>query len=114
MIMVTVFKIGAMIGTDIDVVNIVDGIIPTLLDFPLLGCAILALCLPSHHHYWNISVKTDGVTTGTGVSEGSETRILSPRCLALSEVISHHQGEASDVSFSSFLDDLSKVLDSLK
>ena len=47
MIMVTVFKIGAMIGTDIDVVNIVDGIIPTLLDFPLLGCAILALLLAS-------------------------------------------------------------------
>ena len=47
MIMVAVFKRGAMIGTDIDVVNIVDGIIPTLLDFPLLGCAILALLLAS-------------------------------------------------------------------
>ena len=47
MIMVKVFKRGAIIGTDIDVVNIVDGIIPTLLDFPLLGCAILALLLAS-------------------------------------------------------------------
>ena len=32
MIMVTVFKRGEMIGTDVDVVNIVDDIIPTLLD----------------------------------------------------------------------------------
>ena len=47
MIMVTVFKRGEMIGTDIDVVKILDGIIPTLLDFPLLGCAILALLLAS-------------------------------------------------------------------
>ena len=47
MIMVKVFKRGEMIGTDVYVVNIVDDIIPTLLDFPLLGCAILALLLAS-------------------------------------------------------------------
>ena len=38
-----VFKIGAMIGCTISIVKSVDGIIPTLLDFILLGSAILAL-----------------------------------------------------------------------
>ena len=43
MIMGMVFKRGAMIGYAIAVVKSVDGILPTLLDFMLLGSVILAL-----------------------------------------------------------------------
>ena len=46
-IMGTVFKRGAMLGCAIAVVNILDGIIPTPLDFMLLGSVILKL-LPCH------------------------------------------------------------------
>ena len=41
MITEMVFKIGAMIGCAIDVINIVDGIIPPLLDFIPIGRVIL-------------------------------------------------------------------------
>ena len=42
-----VFKRGAMLGYAIAVVKSVDGIIPTLMDFMLIGNVILAL-LPCH------------------------------------------------------------------
>ena len=37
------FKIGSMIGCDIAVVKIVDVILPTLVDFMLLGSVILVI-----------------------------------------------------------------------
>ena len=38
-----VFKIGAILGCDIAVVKSVDGILPTIMDFMLLGSMILSL-----------------------------------------------------------------------
>ena len=67
-----------------------------------------------NHEYWKLSGKTGGFETGTESSEGSGVGIPSQHRLALSEVISHHQGDASDAIFSSFLTDFSKVLDKIK
>ena len=38
-----VFKIGAILGCDIAVVKSVDGILPTIMDFMLLGIMILSI-----------------------------------------------------------------------
>ena len=70
--------------------------------------------LSDDHDYWKMSGKTVGVATGTGDSEGNGVGTQSQHCLDLSEVISHHQGEATDATFYFFLADFSKVLDSLK
>ena len=70
--------------------------------------------LPDYHDYWKLSGKTFGVTTGTGYSEGGGASTTDKLRLALSEVISSHQGEVYDTRFSSFLTELSKVLENLK
>ena len=66
---------------------------------------------PDDHDYLKLSGKTDGVTTGTGDYEGGGASTKYQNRLALSEVISGHQGYAYDARFSSFLTDFSKVLE---
>ena len=70
--------------------------------------------LPADHDYWELSGKTFGVTTGTGAYEIRGAGTQSQCCLDLSEVISRHQGEATDATFYSFLNDFSKLFDHLK
>ena len=70
--------------------------------------------LKYEHEYWEISWKSAGVTTGTRAYEGGGASTKDQRCSAIYEVISRHQGDASDARFSSFLTDFSKVLESLK
>ena len=70
--------------------------------------------LPADHYYWKLSGRTIGVATGTGASEGIGVSIQAQRHSALSELISRHQGEATDAKFSSLLTNFSKVLDNLK
>ena len=70
--------------------------------------------MTDEHDYWKLSGNTASVTTGTGAYEGVGASILDQLLLALSEVISCHQGDTSNARFSSFLTDFSKVLDNLK
>ena len=69
---------------------------------------------PDDHDYWKLSGKTSSVATGAGASEGSGAVIPSQRHSDISEVISCHEGEVYDSSFSSLLTYFSKVLDNLK
>ena len=70
--------------------------------------------LLDYHDYCKLSGNTFCVATGTGASKGSGVGTQYQRCLALSEVISRHQREATDATFSSLLTVFSKVLDNLK
>ena len=70
--------------------------------------------LPDVHDYWNLSGNTVGVATDTESSEGSGAGTQSQRHSHLSEVILRNQGEANDTTFSSFLNDFSKMLYHLK
>ena len=69
---------------------------------------------PYYHEYWGLSGNTAGITTVAEASEGGGASTTDQHRLDLSEMNSFHQVEASDASFSSFLTDLSKVLDNLK
>ena len=70
--------------------------------------------LTAYHDYYKLSVKMFDVATDTGASKGSGVVTQSQRLFALSEVISRHQREATDATFSSLLTDFSKVLNNLK
>ena len=50
-----------------------------------------------------MSEKNVGVASGNGFSEESVMGTQSQRCSDISEVILHHQGEATDATFYSFL-----------
>ena len=54
--------------------------------------------LPADHDYCNLSGKTVGAATGTGASEGSGVVTQAQGCSDFSEVISCHQGEATDAT----------------
>ena len=72
------------------------------------------LALNSEHDYWKLSGKTVVVAIGPGSYYGSRAGIQSQLRSDLSKVISLHQGDATDETFSSLLTDFSKVLDNLK
>ena len=69
---------------------------------------------PDGYEYWKMSGNTYGVSTVTGASEGGGDSTMDQLHSDLSEVISHHQGYASDASLYSFLTDFSKLLENLK
>ena len=79
--------------------------------------------LPSDHDYWKLSGKSvpgsgssggSNGGTGGGQSDAGQGGALASQRSALSEVISRHQGESADATFSSFLTDFAKVMENLK
>ena len=57
------------------------------------------LSFPDNHDYWKLLGKTVGVATVTGASEGSRAVTQAQFRLAISEVISRHQGKETDAKF---------------
>ena len=115
MIMETVFKRGEILGCAISVVKSAYGILPTPLDLMLLRSVILALSpFKLTTTIGILSGNTDGVTTGTGASDGGRASTTDQHRLSLYEVFYSHQGKTSNASSYSFLTDFSNILENLK
>ena len=70
--------------------------------------------LPNDHDFWKHSGQQPGNTSGSGASQGGGANVSAAGRSALAQIISTHQEETTDSSFSAFLSDFSKVLENLK
>ena len=76
-----------------------------------------AFCLPVYHYHWKFSgtAPNHGTTDDSSVGGGTQGRnIGSKHTSSISELIQRHQVESSKSNFTSFLSNLSELMDSLK